>query len=221
VQFFRSSRAKNALEVSNSRVRDWQLMCGVITGFLILSMVISCSRQNDITVYMPPDLSSGATFKAGTVPKTSVYMFASEVWRSVNNWEKNGDEDMKNNLTAYSSYLSEGVLQEQLALHEKRVQTGNSTDRVRRMNEITELKDVEAAVSTLGAGTWDVDLDLRLRESLKGTIVKDQPLRYRLRVATDNSDPLHNPFHMRVIAVSQPFRIEFEGDGKSDEGGVQ
>lgn len=212
MQFSKKSRARSALDVSNNRVRDWQLIAGAIAVLLVMQVMISCSRQNDITVHVPPDLSSGASFKVGTIPKPNVYLFASEVWRSINYWEKNGDTEMTDNLHRYSCYISEPVLQSLLALHEVRVAGGHSRDRSRRMSEITELKNVDASVGNTGAGTWEVDLDLRLVENLNGTVVKDQPLRYRVNVAADNSGASCNPFNMRIIGVSQPFRIEFEGE---------
>ena len=103
------------------------------------------------------------------------------------------------------------VKSEQLALHALRVSDGQSANRTRRLSEITDLKDVEGSVSSVGAGIWDVDLDLRLIESLEGTQVKDHALRYRVRVAADNSGSVCNPFNMRITAINQPLRIEFEG----------
>ncbi len=77
MQFSKKSRARNALDVSNNRVRDWQLIAGAIAVLLVIQMMISCSRQNDITVHVPPDLSNGASFKAGAIPKPNVYLFVS------------------------------------------------------------------------------------------------------------------------------------------------
>lgn len=205
------SKARNALDKSDARVKDWQLVSGGLFTLLMVQMAVSAVRQNDITVHVPPDLSGGATFSAGSIPKPNVYLFASEVWRSVNFWQENGDKDMRDNLHRYSCYISEDVIRDQLALHAARVKGGQSANRTRRMSEITNLKDVEGSVSSLGAGTWDVDLDLRLVESLQGTPVKDHPLRYRVRVAADNSGSTCNPFNMRIISISQPLRIEFEG----------
>lgn len=205
------SKARNALDRSDARVRDWQLVSGVLLCLVFGQLIISAVRQNDITVHVPPDLSQGASFSAGSIPKPNVYLFASEVWRSVNYWQKDGDIEMVSNLNAYSCYLSEEVKRDQLNLHDSRVKKGQSSNRTRRMSEITNLKDVEGSVSSLGAGTWDVDLDLRLVETLEGTPVKSHPLRYRVRVAADNSGSSCNPFNMRIIGISQPLRIEFEG----------
>ncbi len=204
-------RARNALDRSDARVKDWQLISGVLLFILIAQMVISAVRQNDITVHIPPDLSAGAQFDSNTIPKPNVYLFASEVVRSINYWKTNGDKEMPDNLNRYACYISENVKSEQIALHALRVSDGQSANRTRRLSEITDLKDVEGSVSSVGAGIWDVDLDLRLIESLEGTQVKDHALRYRVRVAADNSGSVCNPFNMRITAINQPLRIEFEG----------
>ena len=211
--FRRNSKAQGALQGSEQRTRDWQLASAVLLGLLLMTIVVSCNRQNDITVSIPPDLSAGAKFKAGYIPKSNVYLFTSEVWRTVNLWQKDGDKDMLDNLKQYAMYFSSSVIEEQKAIHAVRVQKGQSAGRTRRMNEIVELKDVEQAVRVLGADTWEVNLDLRLTEDLNGTTVKDQPLRFVVRVVQDNSDP-NNPFKMKITSISQPRVIEFEDSDK-------
>ena len=211
--FRRNSKAQGALQGSEQRTRDWQLASAVLLGLLLMTIVVSCNRQNDITVSIPPDLSAGAKFKAGYIPKSNVYLFTSEVWRTVNLWQKDGDKDMLDNLKQYAMYFSSSVIEEQKAIHAVRVQKGQSAGRTRRMNEIVELKDVDQAVRVLGADTWEVNLDLRLTEDLNGTTVKDQPLRFVVRVVQDNSDP-NNPFKMKITSISQPRVIEFEDSDK-------
>lgn len=211
--FRRNSKAQGALQGSEQRTRDWQLASAVLLGLLLMTIVVSCNRQNDITVSIPPDLSAGAKFKAGYIPKSNVYLFTSEVWRTVNLWQKDGDKDMLDNLKQYAMYFSSSVIEEQKAIHAVRVKKGQSAGRTRRMNEIVELKDVEQAVRVLGADTWEVNLDLRLTEDLNGTTVKDQPLRFVVRVVQDNSDP-NNPFKMKITSISQPRVIEFEDSDK-------
>lgn len=212
----KGSRAKQALDEKDRRVRDWKMISGVLVGLMIIQGMMTLARQNDITVHIPPDLSNGATMKAGYIPKASVYLFASEVWRSINYWEQDGDIDMPRNLQQYQCYLSDRARQAQQDIQEVRKSQGQSTGRTRRMTEITDLKNVEAAVVSVGSGTWDVDLDLRLIESVQNAQVKDEMLRYRIRVAADNSGSTCNPFNMRIVGVNQPRKIEFVS---SNEGG--
>ncbi len=47
-------RARNALDRSDARVKDWQLISGVLLLILIAQIVLSALRQNDITVHIPP-----------------------------------------------------------------------------------------------------------------------------------------------------------------------
>lgn len=205
----KGSRAKHALDEKEKRVRDWKMISGVLVALLVIQGVLSFARQNDITVHIPPDLSGGAVMKAGYIPKTNVYLFASEVWRSINYWDKDGDVDMPRNLQQYKCYMSDRVRQAQQDIQAVRKSQGQSVGRTRRMTEITDLKNVDAAVISVGSGTWDVDLDLRLIESTQNAQVKDEMLRYRIRVAADNSGSTCNPFNMRIIGVNQPRKLEF------------
>lgn len=210
---FLRGKSRNALDTSELRVRDWQIVAGILVFVLVAHMVYSGARQNDITVHVPPDISNGATFKAGTIPKPNVYLFASEVWRSVNYWEKNGDVDMPANLQRYSCYMTEMAIHDQAALQDERSKSGQSRDRTRRLSDISDLKNIDAAVSNIGAGTWTVDLDVQLTEGLQGTVVKDQPLRYRVHVVADNSgSSCGNQFNMRVSKVEQPLTIKIQGE---------
>ncbi len=110
-----NSKARGALQGSEQRTRDWQLASAVLLGLLLITIIVSWTRQNDITVSIPPDLSAGAKFKAGYIPKSNVYLFTSEVWRAVNYWPKDGDKDMLTNLQQYSLYFSGAVIEEQKA----------------------------------------------------------------------------------------------------------
>lgn len=210
---FGTSRAKHALEEKDNRVKDWKIVSSGLFALLVIQGAISYSRQNDITVHVPPDLSKGATMRSGDIPKANVYLFASEVWRSINYWKNDGDKDMPQNLSLYRCYLSDRALQAQQSLQATRQQEGQSVGRTRHMSEIIDLKNVDSAVISQGAGTWDVDLDLRLEESLQNTVVKDEMLRYRIRVAADNSGTNCNPFNMRIIGIDQPLKIEFDNKG--------
>src|SRR5687768_2739742 len=72
----------------------------VLCIFTLIGWTTSPSR---LTVYIPPDISNGATLKAGTIPNPLIYSFAYEVWQEINYWPQDGTQDYKNNIHTYWS----------------------------------------------------------------------------------------------------------------------
>ena len=59
-----------------------------------------------LTVHVPPDLRSGATFTAGEVPPANVYAFAYYIFQQLNRWPEDGARDYGRAIFRVSPYLT-------------------------------------------------------------------------------------------------------------------
>src|SRR5437667_12702064 len=66
-------------------------------GFFI-GWITSPSR---LTVYLPPDITNGATMKAGSIPPPLIYSFAYEIWQELNYWPEETDNSYQKKIHTY------------------------------------------------------------------------------------------------------------------------
>lgn len=64
------------------------------------------SAPRDLTIPLPPDLRSGSVRKWWEVPPGTVYSFAFYIFRHLNRWPTNGEDDYPRNIRALSSHLT-------------------------------------------------------------------------------------------------------------------
>ena len=57
-------------------------------------------------IYIPPDISNGATFKVNEIPNPLIYSFAYELWQEINYWPEESGQNYAKNLKTYAAYLT-------------------------------------------------------------------------------------------------------------------
>lgn len=163
----------------------------------------------ELTLHVPPDLSSGVTMKATAVPPASLYAFAFYVWQVMGNWPTDGQKDDQKNIDSYSPYLTprfkQQLLEEEAQLNAK----GELQDRTRVIQGEPGAAYQSVNVINLGDGTWEVDVTVRVTERIGNTILQDALIQYPLRVVRYDINRETNPWGLALDGfVSAPKRIK-------------
>ena len=163
----------------------------------------------DLTIHVPPDLSSGVTQKVTEIPAANLYSFAFYVWQVIGNWPNNGQVDYLRNIQSYSPYITpafkEQLLEEATQLNAK----GQLQDRTRVVQGEVSAAYQSANVINLGNGAWEVDLTVRVTERIGSTILQDAQIEYPLRVIRYDFNRQLNQWGLALDGfVSEPKRIK-------------
>lgn len=166
------------------------------------------SAPSRMIVYVPPDISNGATLKPNQIPGPLVYAFAYEVWQEINYWPHDGTQDYKNNIHTYWSYLTPDF-KANLLLDDANLQAAGQLDRQRYLQGMNGAAFNAANVKKIGVNTWEVDLTMRLTEYNNNQPVKDIEILYPLKVTRRNISQQDNPYGLVIAGfVSQPQRLK-------------
>lgn len=177
----------------------------LVCGYLIYALK---STQNDLSVHIPPDLSSGATVKLGEVPKANVYAFGFYIFQQLNRWPSNGEEQYarkQHDLACYFTPSFKEFLEKDAI---KKQAMGELLDRERGLQEILGRGYKEERVFVESSGSWQIFLDVEIRESFRGQDVKQTYVRYPIRVVKFAVDPECNPWGLALDGfIEEPKRL--------------
>lgn len=178
------------------------LLCICILAFI--GWMTSPSRM---TIYVPPDISNGATLKVDEIPSPLIYSFAYEIWQGVNNWPQDGAQDYKSNIHTYRFYLTPSLESELLQDYDE-LRTSGQIQRQRSVQSITSAAYDSANVKKLSNNTWQIDMRMRLTEYKNGQVVKDIEILYPLKVVRVAVSK-QNPYGLELAGfVSEPIRLK-------------
>ena len=177
----------------------------VISLCLIVGWMSAPSR---IRIFIPPDLSSGATVKADQILASTAYNFAYVVWQEVNTWRNTGEADYKNNLGAYQYYLTKQFLSD-LEEDQNELESSGQLDRIRYMTGLSGAAFDPSFVKALSNNSWEVDLTMRVTEYKNNQIVKDVEILYPLKITRSDVAQSMNPYGLVLAGfASEPQRIK-------------
>ena len=174
--------ARNALHSRDSHIWTLRIVLLVLMGLLFLQSLVIYSRQNEITVHVPPDLSKGATLKPGELHAANSYAFANYVWRNLNDWGVSGKDDYKRLIDEYRCMVTP-EFERWLRLNEAQKRRQGELDRTRVFSAINPYRP--EFVSELGSNVFSVALVLNIQERVKSVVIKDVGMSYSLRVVPD------------------------------------
>ena len=177
---------------------------------VILALWIGWMRMpSNITVHIPPDLRSGAVMALHEVPAANVYAFAFYIFQQLNRWPDDGAEDYGKAIYRIAAYLTPEFRNKLIADMEAKGKQGELAHRVRSLQPIPDHGYEERRVDILGNDAWVVWLDLELKESVKGMIIKQTTIRYPLRVVRYPVDAEANPWGLALdgFAAEGPKRL--------------
>ncbi len=200
------SRLLHALSARDSHI--WTLRIALVFLFVLrlaLSLVLHLTQRR-ITVHVPPDLSRGSVLRAGEVPLPNVYAFALTVFQALNFWPRDGSTEYPALAEKYNCYCTPNF-RRWLASN---VQTKKRRGELQRSRGLFPLGGYSTgSVRRVAADTWEVRLDLGLREWVQNRVVKDVALRYVLRVTGFDVSAECNPWGLALDGHAQaPRRVE-------------
>jgi integrating conjugative element protein (TIGR03746 family) len=180
----------------------------LLFGISLLLFIGWMSAPSRLTVYIPPDISNGATLRAGEIPNPLVYSFAYEVWQEINYWPTEGTVDYQTNIHTYGSYLTPNFKSTLLQDYED-LKTSGQVQRQRFLQGITGAAYEATNVKKLSDNSWEVDLKMRLTEYKNNQPVKDIEILYPLKITRMNVSPQNNPYGLVIAGfISEPVRLK-------------
>jgi len=157
-----------------------------ILGLLICLMTI----PTRMVVYIPPDLSNGATLHINQASDSQIGDFSMYTWQVLNDWQDNGSVDAPRNLQEFGAFVSPEFyykLNDQIKSMEE---NGELQGRVK---EIEPVEGVAPQVTKVSEGRWNVILTVREKEYVNGVLIKDKEIQYPLRVKSYTGNFQLNP----------------------------
>jgi integrating conjugative element protein (TIGR03746 family) len=203
--------ARNALHSRDSHIWTLRIVLLLVIGLLFGQTAVIYTRQNDITVHVPPDLSNGAVLKPDELQGVSAYAFAMYVWRNLNDWGTSGSDDYKRLIDEYQCLISPDF-ERWLRLNEEQKRRQGELDRTRVLSDINLYKP--EFVTELSKNVYSVALLVNIQERVKNVIIKDVGMSYSIRVIPDKRKC--NPMGMALDGfMVDPTRAEAEAEAKS------
>lgn len=175
--------ARNALHSRDSHIWTLRIVLILLIGLLFLQSMVIYTRQNELTLHVPPDLSNGAVLKPGELQAVNAYAFAVYVWRNLNDWGISGKEDYSRLITEYKCLVTPDF-ERWLRLNEEQKRREGELDRTRVFTQVIPYKPEFA--TDLGANVFSVAVLGKIQERVKSVIIKDVGMSYSLRVVPDN-----------------------------------
>ena len=173
-----------------------------------VALVGLMTAPHRLRVFVPPDLTAGATLTPEHLPKATVYAFAFQIFSAINSWTISGTQEYAKNLSAYHRYLSPAfasALQHDLQLRSE----NGELDRQRLVSAVSGQGYSPNSVKPLGNGTWLVHLHLQLVETLDGQVIKRVVMAYPLIVARVQTSLTVNPWGLVLSGYQQaPYRLK-------------
>ncbi len=203
---------KSALETEQQAGR---FKTRIIVGLLILLMIMAIGwsmAPNQITLYYPPDLRSGASMKVGQIDDSEVYLFAEYIEQQLNNWKTDGSKDYITNIKRLGAYFTPSYQSYLLQDYKARKGRGELRDRVRNWSPVPGSAYQESYVQRDGKN-WVVWLDTDVTEYVHGGLVKKIRVRFPIKVVRYDVNRELNPWGLALDGASQyqPSIIEKNG----------
>lgn len=184
-------------------------MVAVLVGVIGLLAIGWMSAPSRLTVYVPPDISTGATnLKPEVIPVGVIYAFAFEIFTAINTWSVSGESDYLTAISTYRYYLTPRFQAVLLNDEKKRLAEGGLS-RVRLMTGYSGMGYSDDSVKVIGKNMWQVNMTLRVVESVSGETIKDVVIDYPLRIVRVNEATTLNPWGLAIDGfVSKPSRAK-------------
>jgi integrating conjugative element protein (TIGR03746 family) len=178
----------------------------------VLLMVGWMRSQSKISIQIPPQIpESGVTITQGVIPKTTVYSFAYYVWQSLNHWSTDGLRDYKQQITAFSPFITPDFKLHLIEDYNNLLNQGELQDRIRLMQGASGSDYSPEDVEYMGHDTWLVHLKMHLIEMINtnAKVVKDIQMLYTLKIVRFDIDAKENPWGLAIAEFAgNPARVK-------------
>lgn len=176
------SSPRNAVSARDSHIWTLRAGCIIASAFAAGLMFTIHDKQNDFNCHIPPDLSRGAKIKPGELQAANSYSFASNIWRTLNDWEHEGKDDYINNIEKYECYVTPPFY---TWLKANAKQKADNGELGRTRNLSMDDAYAEGMSVAVGDNVFQVSLTTKVHERVGSSTIKDIVVRYPLRVVPD------------------------------------
>lgn len=184
---------------------------GIIGALLLVIFLLWFGwhqAPKDLTIHIPPDISSGATIKAYQVPDSAVYAFAYYVFQQVNHWSNDGGKDYQMQIKTLSPFFTPKFRQLLLDDMTNKDKIGELQNRTRSLQGLVGAAYNPTNVKPLGDGSWEVILEVMVTETVDGQTVKTTEIQYPLKIVRYDVDRERNPWGLAIDDFSRtPTRV--------------
>lgn len=196
-------RMVHTLKEHTAHIRTLRATIVILSIGLILSLGALFKALDDITIYIPPDLSDGAVIKRGDVPKGSVLSNTAFLWIEFSTWMDNGETDAFKNLNAYQNYFGANFRQSMKDQYNDIYKKGD-LNRIRRVTLVPgTINEAEKRVLTKVRGqAWVVLLDVVVEDFYLGQPMQKIQVRYPLMVERVETNVTLNPIGMMITGLN-------------------
>jgi len=208
------SRYRHEIDNAHAHITSLWLVIMLLAGALAYAFHGWSNAPDDITVHIPPDLSSGASMSVGDVPAPNIYAFGFYIWQQLNRWAEDGAEDYAKNLYRFAPYITPSFRADLLRDMNRRGRQGELSSRVRALSQDPDAPYEEGRVKPVADGVWIVTIDAIIEESVAGMAVKKTHIRYPLRVIRYDVDRERNPWGMALDGFAGEGPVKLETDTK-------
>ncbi|WP_426576185.1 PFL_4703 family integrating conjugative element protein [Xenorhabdus stockiae] len=215
------SRFRHAVRNRDQHILTLRIVCGILVGVLLMSLLGWMASPRNLTIHNPPDLRSGSTRAWWEVPAPSVYSFAFYIFQQLHAWPKNGAQDYPAKIEALSPYLTPACQDFLREDARTRADSGELLDRVRVVYEVPGRGYETHSVTVRDRDNWVVRLDLVADEYYHAEPVKRALVRYPLKVVRWEGDAERNPFGLALDCYDgMPQRLEALPPSAEEKKGV-
>ncbi len=210
------SRYDNLVHTKDMMIK--LLLGAVLALVLLLALALLgwARAPSAITLYYPPDLSTGAAQQLGDIPKANIYSFAFYIFQQLNRWPNDGQDDYFERIHTLKNYLTPGCFEERLSDHHARDRNNELLGRSRAVWEIPGRGFTPKRVRATSNDSWVVGLDLHVQETYRGERVKDRLIHFPISVVIYDVDPELNPWGLALDCyAARPQLIEVAEDSEA------
>lgn len=193
----------STLKEHTAHINTLRATIGILSIALFFTIYVAIKALNNITVYIPPDLSDGAVIAQGDIPKGTVLANTAYLWIEFNTWMDSGETDSFKNITKYQNYFSEDFRQAMTKQYNEQYLKGD-LKRTRRITLIPGIiSDAENRVITTVRGrSWIVLLDIVVEDFYLGAPLQKLQVRYPLTVERVETNNEQNPIGMMITGFN-------------------
>lgn len=192
------SNLRNKSEAQAAHIKTLRIGMALYTVLLVI-LLFQLGQAAQITrTYIPPDIREGGIAVGDRVYPVYAYEFAMAIMKKIHLWEDNGTKDFPRALNLYTHYLTDGCrsyLQTEVEILSR---AGELQNRRRSLHEDISRPFDSSLVKTISPNEWQVDLYVHVRETLNMTVVKDNAIRYPVRVVRKSIDVAKNPWGLAI-----------------------
>lgn len=198
------SQARNRLIATLDHIRSLK---GVIVGLLVIVIAqwLRIGHLQDIRrIYIPPTMNTGVVTRFDEVPPPVVYTFGLYIFQQLNRWSSDGEKDYPAQIYRLQGFLTPSCIDAfQEDMNDKR-RKGELRRRVRMVQEISGHGFSRSRVEADTDESWQLWLDVNVKETIANHEVKNVNLRYPLRVVRFDVDREVNPWGLALACDGKP-----------------